>query len=125
MGNFKYFEKDGITYLSVGEGRIKTRWNSRWVPSSESITVLPTSITLSETEYTIKVEGTYILTATISPETTTTKTVVWSSSNEEVATVSTSGEITGVGVGECKIIATSSADSSVKAECALTVEAKE
>lgn len=45
------------------------------------------------------------LTATVGPENATDKTVVWSSSDEEVATVSENGEVTAVGAGTAIITA--------------------
>ena len=46
--------------------------------------------------------------------------VTWSSTDESVATV-LNGTVSAVGVGSCKIIATSTKDTSVKAECSVTV----
>lgn len=125
MSNFKYIQKDGKVFMVIGDGRMKIRWLKRFVPAAEAITILPSSVTLSKSSYTIKVEGSYTLSATIKPDDTTTKTVTWSSSDETIATVNTSGKVTGVKVGEATITATCTADSSVKATCAITVEAKE
>lgn len=124
MSTFTYIEKDGEFYMIIG-GRLKVRWLKRFIPKSASIEVLPSSITISKTSYTIKVDGSYTLSATVLPEDTSEKDVIWSSSNEEIATVSDAGKVTGIAEGSCKIIATCKADSSLKAECAMTVEAKE
>ena len=35
--SFKYIEKDGKTYLVIGENRIEVLWNERWVPAAEHI----------------------------------------------------------------------------------------
>ena len=125
MSSFKYLQKGNKVFVSFANGRMMIPWIKRLVPKAEAIEILPTSVTLSKSSYTIKVEGTYTLSATVAPETATVKTVSWSSSNEEVATVNDSGKVTGVGVGECKIIAKSTRDPSIKGECALTVESKE
>ena len=124
MGSFKYIEKDGQVYAEV-DNRMKIRWSKRFVPAAESITVLPSSVTLSKSSYTIKVEGTYTLSATVKPDNATNKNVEWSSSNEEIATVNASGKVTGVKVGEAVITAKCKADPSVKGSCTITVEAKE
>ena len=124
MSAFTYMEKDGKVFMIIG-GRLKIRWLKRFVPKAVSITVLPSSITLSKSSYTIKVDGSYTLSATVLPASTTDKDVIWSSNDEEVATVTDGGKVTGIAEGSCKIIATCKADSSLKAECAMTVEAKE
>ena len=124
MGSFKYFQKGNEVFVEI-DNRMKVRWNKRFVPVAESIEILPSSLTLSKSSYTIKVEGTYTLSATVKPDDTTTKTVTWSSSDESVATVNSSGKVTGVKVGSATITATCASDSSVKATCAITVEAKE
>ena len=49
------------------------------------------------------------------------KTVNWTSSDESVATVSATGEITAVAPGTAVITAVSPVDPTIKAECALTV----
>jgi len=124
MSSFKYMKKDNKVFISFANGRILIPWIERLVPKAESITVIPSSLSLSKSSYTIKVEGSYTLTATVSPE-GADDSVVWSSANEEIATVSSGGKITGVAVGEVVITCASVLDSSVKATCTITVEAKE
>ena len=46
-----------------------------------------TSVTLDKTSLTLDVGGSDTLTATVKPDNATTKTVTWSTSNENVATV--------------------------------------
>ena len=53
------------------------------------------------------------LTATVTPDTVTDKTVTWSSSNTAVATVNANGLVTAVAQGTATITATSRADSIV------------
>ncbi len=60
------------------------------------------------------------LTSTVLPS-TADQGVVWSSSDDTKATVSSSGKVTGVAEGSVTITATSSADSSKKKEFAMTV----
>lgn len=67
------------------------------------------------------------ITATVSPPNATNKTVVWQSSNTNVARVDSSGKVTGVGVGQCQIAAratngTSSTSDDKTAVCYITVE---
>ena len=61
------------------------------------------------------------LTVTFEPENVSYKKVIWSSSDEAVATVDANGNITAVGDGIATITATSAADSSKKDTCIVTV----
>lgn len=58
------------------------------------------------------------LTAEVSPKIATDKTILWSSSDEQIATVSSEGMVTAVGVGTCTITAAAGECSAV---CAVTV----
>lgn len=107
--------------LSLGTTTITVKAASG-VSTTLNITVVPTpaaSIKLNKTEATLKATETVQLTATIAPETTTDKTVTWTTSDASVATVSETGLVTAVKVGTATITAT--AASGVKAECAITV----
>ncbi|MCR5485005.1 MAG: Ig-like domain-containing protein [Clostridiales bacterium] len=64
--------------------------------------------------------GTTTVTATVYPENAANKTVIWSSDNTDIASVSTSGEITGVSEGSAVITATT-LDGDLKAECTVFV----
>lgn len=66
-------------------------------------TVAVTGITTTPSSASIQVGGTQQITANVSPSGATNKTVTWTSSNNNVATVSTSGLVTGVGVGSATI----------------------
>lgn len=81
--------------------------------------VLATGVTLDKTALTLYEGDAAKLTATVSPENTTDKTIVWSSSDNTVATVK-DGAVTAVKAGTATITA---ACGSVKAECAVTVKA--
>lgn len=86
------------------------------------ITFVPvTGITLNKVASTIQMGSTETLTATVSPENATDKSVVWSSNATSVATVS-DGTVTAVGPGEATITATT--NSGNKSEtCTITVPA--
>ena len=62
------------------------------------------------------------LSATIAPDNATNKTVTWSSTNEAVAVVDESGQVTAVGSGTCQIKATANDGSGKTASCLVTVE---
>lgn len=76
------------------------------------------NVTLSKTELSLEVGETEVLTATVTPEDATDKTVTWTTSNETVATVSADGTVTAVAAGTATITATCG---DFKAECAVTV----
>ena len=61
-------------------------------------------ITLSQTEISLNKGKTVVLTATVAPENAADKTVIWSSSNEKVATVS-DGTVTAVSKGTATVTA--------------------
>ncbi|MDE5744884.1 MAG: Ig-like domain-containing protein, partial [Paramuribaculum sp.] len=77
------------------------------------------SITLSLND-TIMAEGDYVqLTATVSPENTTNKTITWTSADETIATVDTTGKVTAVKSGTTDITATTV--NGLTASCEITV----
>jgi len=79
-----------------------------------------TSLTVTPTEVTVQRESTAKLTATLEPSNATDK-VIWSSSDENIATVAEDGTVTGVKVGTTTIIAKCG---EFVQECAVTVEPK-
>ena len=64
------------------------------------------SVTLNETTSTLIVGEKLTLVATVAAGTDADKTVTWASSNEQVATVDSNGQVTAAGVGNATIIAT-------------------
>lgn len=80
--------------------------------------ILDTMVTLNIRELSIERDTTSKITATVSPANATLKTIIWSSSNAAVATVS-GGTITALANGTAYIIATS--NSGEKDSCLVTV----
>jgi uncharacterized protein YjdB len=85
-----------------------------------SVSVAVTGVTLDITSTTINVSETVQLTETITPAGATNQNVTWSSDDEDIATVSTSGLITGVAGGTATITVTST-DGSFTDTCTVTV----
>jgi uncharacterized protein YjdB len=79
-----------------------------------------TGLTVNPT-LTCKAGETGQLTAAISPANATNKGLVWSSSNNAVATVSATGLVTGLGAGTATIVISSDESPSIFATCAVTV----
>ena len=76
-----------------------------------------TSITLSATKLSLGLDGYEKLTATVLPSDADNPSVVWSSSDETVATVSQKGMVEAVGEGTATITCTAADGSGVQATC--------
>lgn len=68
--------------------------------------VAPTGVTISNTAVELIRGNTYGLSATVSPNNASLRTVQWSSTDASIATVNNSGMVTAMAAGECDIIAT-------------------
>ena len=79
-----------------------------------------TSVSLNKSTLSLKAGEEASLTATVSPSNATNKTILWSSSNNDVATV-TNGRVVAVGSGTAVITATSQ-DGNKTAKCTVTVQ---
>lgn len=79
-------------------------------------------ITLNKTTASVTKGKTLQLTATVTPGNATKKEVKWSTSNKNVAMVSTSGLVTAKSAGTATITCTAQDGSSVKATCKITVK---
>lgn len=105
--------KEGTATITASAGGKSATCN---VKVSAKI-VAVTSITLDKTSLSMQVGDTETLTATIKPEDATDKTIVWTSSDEAVVSVS-NGKITALKSGKATITAKSGTCS---AECMVTV----
>lgn len=86
-------------------------------------TVAVEKVEITSTETDVEVGKTITLTAKVSPENATDKTVTWTSSDTTFATVDSTGKVTGVAAGTAKITAkagekTAAVDVTVKAAVA-------
>lgn len=113
---------DGVvTALGVGTANIKAACGGYTANCTVTVEETPAeSVTISSSQETLKVGQSLQLSASVAPETTTDKTVEWSSDNSSVASVSTEGEVTAIAVGTATITATCG---TVSATCNVTVEA--
>ncbi len=108
----------------VKAGKVKITATSGDGAASKTITVRiytpVTSVSLNKTSLTLKEGGSATVTPTIKPSGATYKTVTWTSSNYDVATVDKNGKITAKGVGYAVITATTT-QGSKKATCNVSV----
>ncbi|MBQ0009232.1 MAG: Ig-like domain-containing protein [Firmicutes bacterium] len=81
--------------------------------------VAVTGISISPTSQSLSIGATKQLTATISPSNASNKTVTWTTSNSSVASVSSSGLVTAIAVGNATITAKS--NNGKTATCAIDV----
>ena len=89
------------TTTSTSSSTVKTTF-------AEQITITATKIKINESISSMKVGEKQKLTTTIIPTDTTNKNVVWKSSDESIAIVSSTGEITAKKLGTVNITATTS-----------------
>lgn len=118
-------EKGVVTAVAPGEATITVTTEDGGKTSDCKIVVKPAviaveSVSLDKTELTIAEGENATLNATVLPENATNRNVVWTSDNEEVATVS-DGKITALKSGAATITVTTE-DGGKTAECKVTVE---
>ena len=78
-------------------------------------------VIIDQEDFTMQVGDRAELTAKVLPEDATDKTVIWSSSNEDVATVDQSGKVTAVSKGRATITAAAKDCSGVSVSCGVYV----
>ncbi|MBQ0050595.1 MAG: Ig-like domain-containing protein [Treponema sp.] len=91
------------------------------VKASDIVSVTGITVTAAGDKTTVEVGKKLQLSATVAPESATVKEVSWSSSDNAIATVSATGEVTGAGVGPVTITATAKDGSEVKGTIELTI----
>lgn len=114
-----------VTAIKAGTASIIAKSDDGGYTASCSVTVSPrtievTSVTLSKTELSLIEGDSETITATVSPDNATDKTVTWTSSNTAVATVE-NGKITAIKEGSATITAKAGDKS---ATCVVKVEKK-
>lgn len=105
------------TTVTCSDGRISLNGDAS---SSESQNVGVTSIKLNKSSLSLMIGETGQLTAMITPSNANNKNIKWSSSNNSVATVSSSGMVTAKGKGSA-IITVTTEDGRYTASCSVTV----
>ena len=92
---------------------------------SEPDSFIPvTKMVLSDSKLNLKVGDSQLLTATLFPDNATEKKVLWTSSDESVATVNSDGVVTAVAAGNATILCTSLNDAKKTVSCEVNVSSK-
>ena len=112
--------KDGvITAVAKGTATIYALIGEVEASCEVSVTDSPVkSITLDKTKLALFVGDTATLTATVEPESAAALAIDWFSSNEEIASVNSKGEVTAIKAGTVTITAKIE---SVEAKCSVTI----
>ena len=119
-------DKNGVvTGVKKGEVRIKaTARDGSKTRASISIQVVqkPEQIELDKTDATVDVGKTAVIKATVLPKNANNRNVVWTSSDEGVASVNAEGRVTGVALGDCEIICKDKETGTVEARATVHVQ---
>lgn len=110
-----------VTALQEGEAIITASVDS--ITATCKITVNPTKlegISFDQAEKTVKEGESFVLTPVFTPENASNKKVIWTSSNQSIATVDQGGKVSTHSFGEC-IIKAISEDGGFEAICKLIV----
>ena len=113
-----------VTAVAEGSATITAKAGDKTATCAVTVSkkVIPvTSVTLNKTSLTLTEQEPFQLSATVSPDNATDKTVTWSSSNTAIATVSQDGLVSAIAVGSTTITATAGEK---KATCTVTVSRK-
>lgn len=92
--------------------------------SVSNSSVVVQSISLSKDSVTVEVGESDMPIVTMSPSNADDKSEIWESSNPQIATVDSKGNITGISEGTCTVTVTAKANTSVSAKISVTVISK-
>ena len=116
-----------VTAVKAGSATITVKTTDGGKTATCAVTVKPkvypaTGVSLDKTAATLYEGETETLTATVAPDNATDKSVTWTSSAPEVATVDATGKVTAVKAGTATITVTTT-DGGKTATCTITVKA--
>ncbi len=114
-----------VTGKKTGTAVITVKTREGGKTATCRVTVKPVKvkkIKLNTTKKTVKTGKTYKLSATVSPDNATDKSLKWKSSNTKIAKVTQKGKVTAVKSGKATITVTAKDGSNKKATCKITVK---
>ncbi|HEX9060898.1 MAG TPA: S-layer homology domain-containing protein, partial [Clostridia bacterium] len=94
------------------------------IPFGATSAGVVTRVNMDKVSTSIQAGSKIQLNANVLPENATNKVINWTTSDKNIATVSSTGLVTAISAGEVKIRAASTADESKYAECIVTVTAQ-
>ncbi|MDF2922261.1 MAG: hypothetical protein K0R57_1175 [Paenibacillaceae bacterium] len=114
-------EKGIVTGKGIGTVQITASpYAAGLTPVTATVSVYgvsPASVTLSSHSMQLATGARSFLSAQVLPSNATNKQMLWSTSDPSVATVSSSGEIRGIGAGSATITVQSAADATLQDQC--------
>lgn len=113
-------DKLTITGQTVGETNLEVKGDGLTATCKINVSKDAVKVSLDQTSLTVAKGKKATLKATVEHATDTS--VTWATSDSSIATVSDSGEVTGVKAGKATITATSKEDGNAKAACEVTVK---
>lgn len=119
MTDYNAFLKQGT---SVSASRVTDSiGNQSYIVSVTALYIPLTALSVDPTTISsLPVNSSRVIIPTFTPANSTEKTLLWSSSNSSIATVSAYGEVTGKAIGTCTITATN-LSGTLTATCSVTV----
>ena len=111
--------REGNTTITIKDEKTGATTSFNVIASKKIVNV--TSVSLNKSSVQLDIGKTDTLIATINPNNASNKNVTWTSSNTNVATVSSSGKITAKGVGTATI-SVKTTDGGYTAKCEVTVK---
>ena len=110
-----------ITAVGVGSATVKVYVGDASASCKITVTQAVTRLRINKTTLALDVPATYQLTVTITPDDASNKTLLWTSSDESVATVDENGLVTAIDNGKVTITATTTDGSNLSVSCTVTV----
>jgi len=112
-----------VTARGAGNATITATTNTGAISRTVAISVsaVITGVSVSPETLTLNINETRTLTATVVPANAPDRSVIWSSADASVATVSSTGAVTARAAGVVRITAASGANPALSAACTLTV----
>lgn len=107
-----------VKSVSVDEAALAPAYDSSYVEEAKTPA---TTIALDKTTASLKEGEKVNLSATVGPENATSKVVIWSSSDESIATVADDGTVTAVKAGDVTITAKAAYGKNVTATCDIKI----
>lgn len=117
-----YMEENIIRYGYADSPNVGVAVSGQYELPIVEIIVRTTGVTLSSSALSLNAGDEVKLTATVRPANATNQNVVWESSDENVATVDSNGNVKAVKAGEA-VITAKTADTGKSASCKITVNA--